>query len=153
MEKGSGHGEDEDSMFPATSVDDDPKEDIESLKQIATSLINEERYEEAIGYLDLILKIRPDNEEILASKGFTFCLLGNFDEGLNFLKEAFKLNPASKYVLIMAADAYLRCGRPDNSVKLLEKGIDLYPEDDGLAMLKEIILMTKFNKKEYISVN
>ena len=152
MEKDYGEKEHEKRIDWDKPIEKDPVE-FGSLKKKADNLIGEEKYEEAIVYLDRILALLPENEEILANKGFVLCLLGDFDEGLNALKKAFKLNPASRYVMIMAADAYLRYGRPDNSIKLLEKGIDLYPDDDGLVMLKEIILMTKFDKKEYMSFN
>jgi|GEM_PF-6643266 len=153
MEKDIGWEEDDELIDGDTKIDNQNTEDIELLKREADNLVFEERYEEAIGCLDRILDIRPDNEEIMASKGFTFCLLGDFDEGFFYLEEASRINPASKSVLIMTADAYLRYKRPDISIQVLDQAIDMYPDDDGLVMLKEIILMTKFRKKEYYSLN
>ncbi|MBN2110669.1 MAG: hypothetical protein JW705_06235 [Methanosarcinaceae archaeon] len=53
----------------------------------------------------------------------------------------------------MADEAYLRCGIPDDPLKLPDKGVDIYPDDEGLFILKETIMMSKFDKKAYISCN
>ena len=110
-------------------------------------LIADGQYEKAISCLDEILKEHPDNEHALSMKGFAYCLMGDSEKGIECLEEALEIDPCSKEVLIIFADACLRSSMPERSLEILDKAISFYPDDDGLVMLKEVIIMVR-NKND-----
>ena len=106
-------------------------------------LIAEGQYEKAISCLDEVLKKHPDDEHALSMKGLAYCLMGESEKGIECLEDALEINPFSKEVLIIFADACLRSSMPERSLEILDRAISFYPDDDGLVMLKEVIIMVR----------
>lgn len=103
-------------------------------------LIADGEYDKAISCLDEILKKYPDDEEALSLKGLAYCLKGEPETGIAIFEEALDIDPFSRTVLITFADACLHSSMPEKSLEILERAISYYPQDDGLIMLKQVIL-------------
>jgi tetratricopeptide (TPR) repeat protein len=122
---------------------DDSATHEQLLMRQADILIADGQYEKAIFCLDEILKEHPDDEYALSMKGLAYCLMGDSEKGIECLEDALEIDPCSKEVLIIFADACLRSSMPEKSLKILERAISYYPDDDGLLMLKKVILSAR----------
>ncbi|WMW22903.1 tetratricopeptide repeat protein [Methanolobus mangrovi] len=116
-------------------------------------LIADGQYEDAISCLDEILKEHPDDEHALSMKGLAYCLMGDSEKGIECLEEALEIDPFSKEVLIIFADACLRSSMPEKSLGILDRAISFYPDDDGLVMLKEVIIMVRDKNRSNLCFN
>jgi tetratricopeptide (TPR) repeat protein len=57
------------------------------------------KYQEALTWLNLTLKIDPNNALALGNKGLTFSILGQEDEGLSLINKALEIEPNNTKIL------------------------------------------------------
>ena len=68
-------------------------DNAEALNALGYSLADRtKRYEEALGYIQRALELRPDSHYILDSMGWVQYRLGNYEEALKYLKRAMAIN-------------------------------------------------------------
>jgi tetratricopeptide (TPR) repeat protein len=130
-----------------------PPTDKELLLRRSDILIADGSYEKALLFLDRILEEDPENETALSMKGLACCLMGYTEKGISIFEEALEMCPFSKILLINFADACLRSSLPGRSLEILERAISHYPDDDGLLMLKEIIITARDRRYMLSSLN
>ncbi|MDG6244865.1 MAG: hypothetical protein QCH31_10850 [Methanolobus sp.] len=130
-----------------------PYTDKELLLRRSDILIADGSYEKALFFLDLILEEDPVNETALSMKGLAYCLMGYKEEGIAIFEDALEICPFSKVLLINFADACLRSSMPGRSLEILERAINHYPDDDGLLMLKEVIIAARDRRCMLSSLN
>ena len=68
-------------------------EDVDSLYSKALDTMDQDRYEEAIGYLDTILNVEPNNVDALTAKGDVLYDLERYQEAIGYYDKALAIDP------------------------------------------------------------
>ena len=95
--------------------------DLNDLYPILVSLLQEERFEEALPYLDKILEIDPNNVSILLNKGSVLIALDRSNESLTYFDRLLKLEPNNIKGLTSKAAALANIGETQSALDLYNK--------------------------------
>jgi tetratricopeptide (TPR) repeat protein len=134
-------------VITTTSSDEDEIYDYYN-KGLASDLLDKDN--DAIGWMDRILKVDPNHAQALFHKG-QLLLRGDAQSALKAaqcFQQLTKLLPSQPTFWYNLFAAWRKVGRVGDARKALQKAIDLDPEDDHLQLL-----MDKLNagRQEYLS--
>jgi S-layer protein (TIGR01567 family) len=116
--------------------------DTKNFMQEGQSLINANKYEDAIDKFDSVLLQEPLNEMALFYKGFCLNKLGKYENALSSLNASLEANPKNIYAWNEKTNAYAGLGRYEEALYSSNKSIELNPNnwfvwnDRGLLLYK-----------------
>jgi tetratricopeptide (TPR) repeat protein len=102
-------------------------EDVDSLYSKALDAMDQDRYEEAIGYLDTILNVEPNNVDALTGKGDVLYDLERYPEAIEYIDKALAIEPNDTYALTSKADNLYDSGRAQEAIVYYDKALAIDP--------------------------
>ncbi|MSP27277.1 MAG: tetratricopeptide repeat protein [Methylococcales bacterium] len=113
---------------------------VEALNTLGYSLLDDpKRYNEAAGYLQKALKLRPDEAVIMDSYGWLQFKQGRTQIALDYLQRAYTKQQENE-IAAHLAEVLWSLGRRDEAKKLINKAIKDAPEDEYLLDVQQRIL-------------
>jgi tetratricopeptide (TPR) repeat protein len=94
----------------------------------ALRLIKQERFAEAIPYLDTALQKRPHNADILNYEGYAHRMIGDYTASLDYYNRALAINPGHKGVHEYMGELYLQTRQLDKAEAELATLAKLCPD-------------------------
>jgi Flp pilus assembly protein TadD len=70
--------------------------DISDLVKKGSELMEENNFEEALGYFEQALVLQPNNPDLLNKKGVVLRSLGRYDDALECFNKSLQLNPRDR---------------------------------------------------------
>jgi len=96
---------------------------------------NQDRLEEAVGFLATAAKLAPENPRIHYNHGWALKMLGRPEEAEQSLKTAYDLSPGTIDYLNALAHLYLEQERWPRAIACIEEMLRRVPGDEGLERL------------------
>ena len=97
-------------------------------------LINLDRFEEALTYLDKMLEINSEDSHILLSKGLVYELLGKGGESSVFYEKALRFEEDNFESLRNIGFHIMQLGGFQNAIPFFERSLKINPNDEGAKM-------------------
>jgi len=113
------------------------KEKIEKLKIFfnymtkADEIYEQEKYDEAIKYYDMAIKIGPEFAEIWNNRGNALLKLKKYDEAIECYDKAIEINPKDADVWNGKGVALYMLKKYDEAIECYDKAIEINPKDAG----------------------
>lgn len=122
-------------------------------KNISNCYAHQKEHEKELECLNKALELNANLTEALISKGITLGNIFNqYDEAIKFLDKAIESTKNSnfdnKYIYYWKAKFYNDSKNPKISLKIIKKGLDLFPGENYLENLKLNILISSWKKDE-----
>lgn len=95
-----------------------------------------DRVNEALGYIQRALEIRPDDPAVIDSMGWVQFRLGNYAEAETYLRKAYDLLEDAEIAGHLAELLWAQ-GSRDEALELMQDGLKRYPEDEYLLELQQ----------------
>tara|TARA_B100000029_G_scaffold508902_1_gene596838 strand:- start:1258 stop:2064 length:807 start_codon:yes stop_codon:yes gene_type:complete len=102
---------------------------IREWESISAALVSENRYEEAVIYLDKILDEEPENLKALSNKAGLLIQLENFSEGLEISNKVLEMDPERVSTLTNKAIALKMLEQYEQSFLVFTKILNIDPEN------------------------
>lgn len=114
--------------------------DPDALNALGYTLTNRtRRHDDAYRLIRTALELEPDSPAILDSMGWVLFRLGRRDEALGFLEQALA-QMADPEIAAHLAEALWVTGERDRARELLDRFVDLHPDDAALADTRRRLL-------------
>jgi len=94
------------------------------------------RINEALGYIQRALEIRPDDPAVIDSMGWVQFRLGNYAEAETYLRKAYALLDDAEIAGHLAELLWTQ-GSRDEALQLMQEGLERYPDDEYLLELQQ----------------
>ena len=94
------------------------------------------RVDEALGYIQRALEIRPDDPAVIDSMGWVQFRLGNYAEAETYLRKAYAMLEDAEIAGHLAELLWAQ-GSREEAIKLMQEGLERYPDDEYLLELQE----------------
>ncbi len=104
------------------AIEKDQKK-IQAYTNICATLINQERYEEALVYYDQALEIFPGNASIYYFKGSVYNKLERFEAARDSYLKSIEQNPESANAHFYLGVCYINLGHPEEAISSCERAI------------------------------
>jgi tetratricopeptide (TPR) repeat protein len=102
---------------------------VKDLVNKGNEFFNQGKYEEAIGYYDEALALKPENSEALFNKGTALCQLGKLREAISFFDKVLEINPQDWEALHNKGNALLNLSCFNESLECYNRALEINPED------------------------
>ena len=116
------------------------EKDLNDLYPILVSLLQEERFEEALPYLDKILEVHPNNVPILLNKGSVLIALDRSNESIAYFDRLLKIEPNNIKGLTSKAAALANIGETQSALDLYDKILSIDKENEKIMNEKARLL-------------
>ena len=97
------------------------EKDLNETYSVLVSLLKEERFQEALPYLDKILEVQPNNVPILLNKGSVLIALDRSDESITYFDRLLKIEPDNIKGLTSKAAALANIGETQSALDLYDR--------------------------------
>ena len=97
------------------------EKDLNEIYSVLISLLKEERFQEALPYLDKILEIDPNNVPILLNKGSALIALDKSSESITYFDRLLKIEPDNIKGLTSKAAALANIGETQSALDLYDR--------------------------------
>lgn len=87
-------------------------------------------YEEAIGYFDRVLGLKPDQTDAMVEMSICLSCIGDNDEAVEGFLRAIEVGGENNEVLSNLAIAYMELGDYPRAKECIERSLELQPEDE-----------------------
>lgn len=131
------------TSFAQNNVDGE----INELSSIATVLMQQGKFSEALEYFDRILSIDPNDPIALGNKGAALTQLNRHEEALLVYEKALEITPKNTSILNNKAATLFDLGKIDESLQTLDKILEIEPNNVKILILKGNVLL---EVKKYI---
>ena len=119
-----------------TILSEDP-ENASALNALGYTLADHNtRVDEALGYIEKALEIRPDDPAVMDSMGWVHFRLGNYAESENYLRKAFGILEDTEIAGHLVELLWAQ-GKYDEANKVMGDMLERYPEDEYILELKQ----------------
>ena len=115
--------------------------------ELATLLMEHERYEDAARWWREVLALRPGEPDVLVDLGACLVNTGKAAEGLAQFEAALKKDPNHKKALFNKGVALMESGKPREAVAVWEDLLKRFPNDPQLAGLRNQIEQVRAQSK------
>ncbi len=116
----------------------------EPLVNLGGTLLELDRYTEALPFNLNATMARPDDALAHAQMGMNLFALGHHDNAINYLKQAKKLDPSHfSNPQLLLAEIYLRKGDRPAALAELEEFVKLHPDNALARRMKEALALQK----------
>ena len=116
------------------------EKDLSETYSVLVSLLKEERFQEALPYLDRILNDDPDNVPILLNKGSVLIALDRSDESITYFDRLLKIEPQNIKGLTSKAAALANIGETQKAVDLYDKILSIDVDNEKIINEKARLL-------------
>ena len=106
------------------------EESVNELYSNLVFLLQEEKFEKALPYLDKILEVQPNNVPILLNKGSVLIALDRSNESITYFDRLLKIEPNNIKGLTSKAAALANIGETQNALDLYDKILSMEKNDE-----------------------
>ena len=103
-------------------------------------LLQEEKFEKALPYLDKILEVQPNNVPILLNKGSVLIALDRSNESITYFDRLLKIEPNNIKGLTSKAAALANIGETQNALDLYDKILSIDKDNEKIESEKARLL-------------
>ena len=108
-----------------STVTSSEPENMSELISLLVSLLQEERYEESLPYLDKILEINPNHTSALLNKGSALIVLDRSNESIAYFDRLLAIEPNNIKALTSKAAAFSNMGEYVKALELYNKALSI----------------------------
>ncbi len=106
-------------------------------EQIVQALVEQKKYDEAVAYLDKMIKQQPDDIKNMILKANIATLRKDYKESIQILEQARKKNPESAIIYYYLADNYFNLNEYIDAAGFYEEFVDsVYKKDVDVELLE-----------------
>ena len=116
------------------------EKDLNEIYSVLISLLKEERFQEALPYLDKILEVQPNNVPILLNKGSVLIALDRSDESITYFDRLLKIEPNNIKGLTSKAAALANIGETQSALDLYDKILSIDKNNEKIESEKARLL-------------
>ena len=116
------------------------EKDLNETYSVLVSLLKEERFQEALPYLDKILEVQPNNVPILLNKGSVLIALDRSDESITYFDRLLKIEPNNIKGLTSKAAALANIGETQSALDLYDKILSIDKNNEKIESEKARLL-------------
>ena len=127
------------SAQDSTLISSEP-ENMSELGSLLVSLLQEERYEESLPYLDKILEINPNHTSALLNKGSALIALDRSNESIAYFDRLLAIEPNNIKALTSKAAAFSNMGEYMKALELYNKALSIDKNNEKLEKGKARLL-------------
>ena len=113
---------------------------MSELNSIIVTLLEEQRYEESLFYLDKILETHPNHKNALLNKGSVLVSLDRSEEAIPYYDRLLVIEPENIKGLTNKAVALVNTGEKLNALKLFNKVLSLDRDNEQIQTAKAKLL-------------
>ena len=113
-----------------TTLSLDEEKDMNEMVSTSVLLLKENRFEEALPYLNKLLEFEPNNVSLLLNKGSVLIALDRSDEAITYFDKLLKTEPNNINALASKAAALSNIGETQNALDLYDKVISMEKNDE-----------------------
>ena len=116
------------------------EESVNELYSNLVFLLQEEKFEKALPYLDKILEVQPNNVPILLNKGSVLIALDRSNESITYFDRLLKIEPNNIKGLTSKAAALANIGETQNALDLYDKILSIDKNNEKIESEKARLL-------------
>ena len=116
------------------------EESVNELYSNLVLLLQEEKFEKALPYLDKILEVQPNNVPILLNKGSVLIALDRSNESITYFDRLLKIEPNNIKGLTSKAAALANIGETQNALDLYDKILSIDKDNEKIESEKARLL-------------
>ena len=116
------------------------EKDLNETYSVLVSLLKEERFQEALPYLDKILEVQPNNVPILLNKGSVLIALDRSDESITYFDRLLKIEPDNIKGLTSKAAALANIGETQSALDLYDRILSIDKNNEKIESEKARLL-------------
>ena len=116
------------------------EESVNELYSNLVLLLQEEKFEKALPYLDKILEVQPNNVPILLNKGSVLIALDRSNESITYFDRLLKNEPNNSKGLASKAAALANMGETQSALDLYDKILSIYKNNEKIESEKARLL-------------
>jgi len=116
------------------------EENMDELYSNLILLLQEEKFEKALPYLDKILEVQPNNVPILLNKGSVLIALDRSNESITYFDRLLKIEPNNIKGLTSKAAALANIGETQNALDLYDKILSIDKDNEKIESEKARLL-------------
>lgn len=116
------------------------EKDLNEIYSVLISLLKEERFQEALPYLDKILEIDPNNVPILLNKGSALIALDKSSESITYFDRLLKIEPDNIKGLTSKAAALANIGETQSALDLYDRILSIDKNNEKIESEKARLL-------------
>ena len=116
------------------------EENMDELYSNLVLLLQEEKFEKALPYLDKILEVQPNNVPILLNKGSVLIALDRSNESITYFDRLLKIEPNNIKGLTSKAAALANIGETQNALDLYDKILSIDKDNEKIESEKARLL-------------
>ena len=116
------------------------EESVDELYSNLVLLLQEEKFEKALPYLDKILEVQPNNVPILLNKGSVLIALDRSNESITYFDRLLKIEPNNIKGLTSKAAALANIGETQNALDLYDKILSIDKDNEKIESEKARLL-------------
>ena len=116
------------------------EESVDELYSNLVLLLQEEKFEKALPYLDKILEVQPNNVPILLNKGSVLIALDRSNESITYFDRLLKIEPNNIKGLTSKAAALANIGETQNALDLYDRILSIDKDNEKIESEKARLL-------------
>ena len=116
------------------------EESVNELYSNLVLLLQEEKFEKALPYLDKILEVQPNNVPILLNKGSVLIALDRSNESITYFDRLLKIEPNNIKGLTSKAAALANIGETQNALDLYDRILSIDKDNEKIESEKARLL-------------
>ena len=116
------------------------EESVNELYSNLVLLLQEEKFEKALPYLDKILEVQPNNVPILLNKGSVLIALDRSNESITYFDRLLKIEPNNIKGLTSKAAAFANIGETQNALDLYDRILSIDKDNEKIESEKARLL-------------
>jgi len=141
----------EEIQQPIQDISDEDLELLEESFELAQDLFDEENYEEAISFYDLVLEIDSTDIDALFGKAFSLDSIGKHEEAISFYDLVLEIDSADIDALNGKALALDNIGNHEEAILFYDKVLEIDSTDIDALFGKALSLQSLGREEEAIS--
>ena len=103
-------------------------------------LLQEEKFEKALPYLNKLLEFEPNNVSLLLNKGSVLIALDRSDESITYFDKVLKIEPNNMNGLASKAAALANIGETQNALDLYDRILSIDKDNEKIESEKARLL-------------
>jgi len=114
------------------------KKDNAYMQNLATAYLNVGRFNEGVGVLQDILRLRPSDKNVISTIAEAYYNAKKYDEAINYYDELLRMDKQNADALYMIGMSYQKKGDKQKGMALCDKAIEMDPSLKSLKQEKKM---------------
>ena len=123
-----------------TTLSLDEEKDMNEVVSTLVLLLKENRFEEALPYIEKLLEFDPNNTSLLLNKGSALIALDRSDEAITYFDKLLKIEPNNINALTSKAAALANIGETQNALDLYDRILSIDKDNEKIESEKARLL-------------